>query len=159
MIKIEVVQDNNLWEKKIRKPKLFFKKLIGFFPEVYQFKKKQTTLTLLLSNNKYIKKLNYKFKNKNKPTDVLSFPYYTKKNMKKYFKEKKIYLGDIAISYEYIFLKNNSYLSNKEILIKTFIHGFLHLLGFDHKKIKEFKKMNLTENKIYNRIISKIDKI
>jgi len=49
-------------------------------------------------------------------------------------------------------------LSNQKVLIKTFIHGFLHLLGFDHNKIKEFNKMNLTEKKIYNRIISKIDK-
>ena len=158
MIKIEVVQDNNLWEKKIKKPKLFFNKLISFFPNVYQFKKKHTILTLLLSNNNYIKKLNYKFRNKNKPTDVLSFPYHAKKELKKYFKEKKIYLGDIAISYEYIFIKKNKYLSNQKVLIKTFIHGFLHLLGFDHNKIKEFKKMNSTEKKIYNRIISKIDK-
>ena len=158
MIKIEVVQDNNLWKKKIKKPKLFFNKLISFFPNVYKFKKKHTILTLLLSNNNYIKKLNYKFRNKNKPTDVLSFPYHAKKELKKYFKEKKIYLGDIAISYEYIFIKKNKCLSNQKVLIKTFIHGFLHLLGFDHNKIKEFNKMYLTEKKIYNRIISKIDK-
>ena len=67
----------------------------------------------------------------------MSFPYHAKKELKKYFKEKKIYLGDIAISYEYIFIKKNKCLSNQKVLIKTFIHGFLHLLGFDHNKIKE----------------------
>ena len=36
-------------------------------------------------------------------------------------------------------LENENFFNNKEILIKKFIHGFLHLLGFDHKKNKDFK--------------------
>ena len=68
-------------------------------------------------------------------------------NDKKELRKKEIYLGDIIISYQYIFPnKQNS------ILEKTFIHGFLHLLGFDHKKIKDFKIMNREENKILNSI-------
>ena len=157
MINVEVVQDNNLWKKKIKKPEVFFKKIINFFPKSYKFKKKDISFTLLLSKNHYIKKLNHKFRNKNKPTDVLSFPYYKKKDLIKYLKEKKIYLGDIAISYEYIFLKNNSYLSNKEMLIKTFIHGFLHLLGFDHKKNKDYSKMLKEENLLFKSVQSKIN--
>ena len=54
---------------------------------------------MLLSNTKEIKKLNSKFRKKNKSTDVLSFPFYNKKNLKKKLKnEKEIYLGDIIIN-------------------------------------------------------------
>ena len=77
----------------------------------------------------------------------MSFPSFIKTDLKKELKKKEIYLGDIIISYQYIF-------PNKKIFIleMTFIHGFLHLLGFDHKKIKDFKIMNREENKILNSI-------
>ena len=159
MIKINVEVNNKPWHKKIKNPKKYLgKKLKKISKIIPFFEKKNITFTIFLTNSLGIKKLNKKFRRQNKPTDVLSFPYHAKKELKKYFKEKKIYLGDIAISYEYIFIKKNKCLSNQKVLIKTFIHGFLHLLGFDHNKIKEFNKMYLTEKKIYNRIISKIDK-
>ena len=44
----------------------------------------------------------------------------------------------------------------KEKIIKTFIHGFLHLLGFDHVKNKDYLKMLKEEEKIYKSVISKI---
>ena len=64
------------------------------FPKKYRFINKKAYLTLLLSNNK-IKILNKKFRNKNKHTDILSFPFKIKK-------KKKIYLGDLIISYNYM---------------------------------------------------------
>ena len=45
----------------------------------------------------------------------------------------------------------------KDRVIKTFIHGFLHLLGFDHTNEKDYKKMIKEENKIYQEVISKIN--
>ena len=48
-----------------------------------------------------MKYLNKKFRKKNKSTDVLSFPFYSVKELKKN-KDKKIYLGDIAISYQFV---------------------------------------------------------
>ena len=45
----------------------------------------------------------------------------------------------------------------KEKIIKTFIHGFLHLLGFDHIKNIDYKKMLREEDKIYKSVISKIN--
>ena len=54
--------------------------------------------TVFLTKNKTIKKLNKKFRKQNKPTDVLSFPFDNKITKR----EKKIYLGDIAISYEIV---------------------------------------------------------
>ena len=157
MINVEVVQDNNLWGKKIKKPEIFFKKIISFFPKSFKFKKKKISFTILLSKNNFIKKLNYQFRKKNKPTNVLTFPNYKKKDLKKFLKKKKIYVGDIVISYEYIFKKKYNSFNNKEILIKTFIHGFLHLLGFNHKKNKDFKIMTYKEIKIFNSVNSKID--
>ena len=44
----------------------------------------------------------------------------------------------------------------KKKVIKTFIHGFLHLLGFDHIKSKDYNKMCKEEQKIYQTVIKKI---
>ena len=74
MISIEVFSEEKAWSKKLRKKELFFKEICNFFPKKYRFPNKKITLSLLLSNNKCIKKLNKNFRNKNKPTDILSFP-------------------------------------------------------------------------------------
>ncbi|MDB2515297.1 rRNA maturation RNase YbeY, partial [Candidatus Pelagibacter bacterium] len=97
MINVDVVSESNLWEKKIKKKNYFFNSVVDLFPKKYRFIRKRVCLTLLLSNNKNIKKLNKKFRNKNKSTDVLSFPSETKINLK-----KSSYLGDIVISYEFM---------------------------------------------------------
>lgn len=153
MINVGIVSDNKLWNKKIKKSSIFFNKLVKFFPKKYQFKDKKVSLTLLLSNNQNIKKLNKKFRKKNKPTDILSFPFEKKFNI-----NKNLYLGDIVISYEFInvpiFITN---LEFKKKLVKTFIHGFLHLLNYDHIKLKDYKKMIKEEFKIYNFVSKKID--
>ena len=147
MISVNVLVDHKKWKKSLNKPQLFFDKILRHFPKKYFFSNKKVNFTLLLSNNTNIKKLNYKFRKKNNHTDVLSFPSFIKTDLKKELKKKEIYLGDIIISYQYIF-------PNKKNLIleMTFIHGFLHLLGFDHKKIKDLKIMNKEENKILNSI-------
>ena len=151
MINIEVVSDNNLWNKKIEKD-LFFKNLIKFFPKKYRFIKKNVSLTILLSNSKNIKKLNQKFRNKDKATDILSFPSEKKFNVK-----KNSYLGDIILSYEFINKpKKITNLEFKKKVAQIFIHGFLHLLGYDHIKLKDFKKMIKEEEKIFKYINTKI---
>jgi probable rRNA maturation factor len=45
----------------------------------------------------------------------------------------------------------------KEKVVKTFIHGFLHLLGFDHIKLKDYRKMLKEEQNIYQSVIKKIN--
>ena len=153
MINVEIVSDNKLWNKKLKKASIFFNKLVKFFPKKYQFKGKKVSLTLLLSNNQNIKKLNKKFRKKNKPTDILSFPFEKKFNVK-----KNLYLGDIIISYEFINIPiKKTNLEFKDKLVKTFIHGFLHLLNYDHIKLKDYKKMIKEELKIYNFINKKIE--
>ena len=155
MINIDVVSESNLWTGKIKKPHFFFNSLVRVFPKKYRFIKKKVSLTILLSNNKNIKKLNKKFRNKNKSTDVLSFPSEKKLNIK-----KSSYIGDIIISYEFMNKpKILSTLEFKSKVTKIFIHSFLHLLGYDHIKLKDFRKMLLEEEKIYKTITTKIAKL
>ena len=155
MINIDVVSESNLWSKKIKQADVFFKSLVKVFPKKYRFIKKKVGLTILLSNNKNIKKLNKKFRNKNKATDVLSFPSEKKINIK-----KSSYIGDIVISYDYMNRpKVSSVPAFKNRVTKVFIHGFLHLLGYDHIKLKDFKVMLVEEEKIYQTIKKKIVKI
>ena len=153
MININVFSEEKAWSKRLRKKELFFKQICKLFPKKYQFPYKKISLTLLLSNNKSIKKLNKNFRNKNKSTDVLSFP------LSKKIKISKItYIGDIIISYDYMNKpKSHNLKIFRERVIKTFIHGFLHLLGFDHIKDKDFKKMLNEEERLYKSVISKIN--
>ena len=148
MIKVNVFSEENSWSKKIKKKEKIFNQVCKHFPKKYRFIKKKAFLTLLLSNNQKIKILNKKFRNKNKHTDILSFPFDKKE---KKLKEK--YLGDIIISYNYMNKPRN--LSNKQFLEKTvriFIHGFLHLLGYDHIKNRDYKEMLNEEEKIFKSI-------
>ena len=148
MISIDVVSESILWNKKIKKIDVFFNSLVKAFPKKYRFIKKNVSLTVLLSNNKNIKRLNKKFRNKNKPTDVLSFPSAKKINIK-----KSTYIGDITVSYEFMNKPNTlSVLEFKSKVTKVFIHGFLHLLGYDHIKSKDFKEMLIEEENIYQTI-------
>ena len=152
MISVDVVSESNLWSNKIKKPYIFFNALVKVFPKKYRFINKKVSLTILLSNNKNIKELNKKFRNKNQSTDVLSFPSEKKINIK-----KSPYIGDIVVSYEFMNKpKDLSVLEFKRKVTKIFIHGFLHLLGYDHIKLKDFKVMLIEEEKIYQAIKKRI---
>jgi len=152
MINAEILIDSVNWKKKLKNTDLFFNKILKSFPKKYQFNRKKVILTVLLSNNKKIKQLNKKFRKKDKPTDILSFPF-GKKISKSIF-----YLGDIIISYDFINKpKSLNIFQFKDKLAKIFIHGFLHLVGFDHIKDSEFKKMNKEELKIYNLVKKKFE--
>ena len=154
MIKINVLSEEKAWSSKLRKKEFFFNQVSNFFPKKYKFPNKKISLNLLLSNNRSIKKLNKQFRNKNKSTDVLSFPF-----SKRIKLSKETYIGDIIISYDFMNKPKSQNIKNfKEKIIKTFIHGFLHLLGFDHTKNIDYKKMHREENKIYKLVISKISK-
>ena len=151
MININVFSEEKTQSKRIKNKKLFFKKICNSFPKKYRLINKKISLTLLLSNNKNIKKLNKNFRNKNKPTDILSFPF---KNKAKILKET--YIGDIIISYNFIDKpKSQKRKVFEDKLIKVFIHGYLHLLGFDHLKNKDYLKMLKEENRIYQSVTSK----
>ena len=144
MTSVDVVLDHYLWKKKIKNPKVYIKKKLNKLNKLNFLKKKPKNHTIYLTSNKKMKVLNKKFRNKNKSTDVLSFPFYDKINNK-----KNLYLGDIAISYEII----NKRSKNSNFYLefdKMWIHGYLHLLGHKHKKKKDFIKMKKLEDLILN---------
>tara|TARA_B100000242_G_C42772734_1_gene359862 strand:+ start:102 stop:560 length:459 start_codon:yes stop_codon:yes gene_type:complete len=150
MIESEVLVESKNWKKIIKNPSRLISNSLKKFPDEYKFNKKKVQITVLLTNNKRIKFLNKRFRKKNKSTDILSFPFFEKKNLKKVIKLKKFYLGDIVISYEDFIKKNKS---NYEIsFIKIFIHGFLHLLKFDHISDNDYLIMNKVENQIFKKI-------
>tara|TARA_B100000963_G_scaffold306326_1_gene280927 strand:- start:56 stop:517 length:462 start_codon:yes stop_codon:yes gene_type:complete len=152
MINVNVFSEEKAWSKRLKNKELFFKKVCRAFPEKYKYSNKKLSLTLLLSNNNNIKKLNKSFRRKNKPTDILSFPSDEKIKIL-----KNTYLGDIIISYNYVDKPKSQDLKLfKEKVIKIFIHGFLHLLGFDHKNNKDYSKMLREENLLYKSVKSKL---
>ena len=152
MISVEVVSDERNWSKKIKKKEVFFHSICKSFPKKYKFINRKISLTLLLSNNENIKKLNKKFRNKNKATDVLSFPSYSKKDLKNLIKkEKKIYLGDIILNLNKIKNKNNIN-KFKDEFNYLWIHGLVHLFGYKHKLNKDFKKMRKIEKNYFQYI-------
>ncbi len=151
MIKVNVEVNNKPWHKKIKNPNMYFgKKLKAISKIIPFFKKKNVIFTIFLTNSLYIKKLNKKFRKQNKPTDVLSFPFFSQKKFK-LSKEKNIYIGDIATCYEIINIrskKTNFFLE----FDKVWVHGLLHLLGYNHIKNKDYFKMNRIEKRILNSI-------
>ena len=144
MIKIHVVVDFPKWKKKIKNLKNYFKIKQRKFNTKINPSKKKKEFTVFLTNNLRMKKLNNKFRKINKPTDVLSFPLKIKK-------KKIFYLGDIAISYEIVNKRSLKSLFDHE-LDKMWIHGYLHLSGYDHIKNKDFKKMSKKENLIFKQL-------
>tara|TARA_B100001063_G_C16653442_1_gene497167 strand:+ start:44 stop:511 length:468 start_codon:yes stop_codon:yes gene_type:complete len=153
MIKINVITNNASWLQYIKKPSYYLDKKINKINlNNKQFKKNFFFCTLLLSDNKEIKYLNNKFRKKNRATDVLSFPFQTKKDLKKKIKqEREIYLGDIIINLNKIKNKNKI----KKFIIefdRLWIHGLVHLFGHDHKTNKDFFLMNKIEKKYHNLI-------
>ena len=102
------------------------------------------TLSLAFVGKEEIKKLNKKFRKKNKATDVLSFKLNEGNS-----------LGEIIICPEVVKENAKKYLpagrqadAFKKEMIKVFVHGILHLLGYDHEKSeKEAKTMELKQNK------------
>ena len=148
MIKVNVLLKNISWKKHIKNPALYVSNKVRLLNKKNKLYKKNILLfTILLSGPYYIKKLNKKFRKKNKSTDVLSFPSYSKKDLKNLIKkEKKIYLGDIIVNLNKIKNKNdiNKF---KEEFNYLWIHGLVHLFGYKHKLNNDFNKMKKIEKK------------
>ena len=151
MIRVNVEINSKSWNKKIKNPKKYFSEKLKKISKIIKFfKDKNITFTILLTNSLNMKKLNNKFRNQNTSTDVLSFPFLSSNNLK-FVTQKKIYIGDIAVSYEII----NSRSKKKNFFLefdKVWVHGLLHLIGYNHIKNKDYFKMSKFEKRILNSI-------
>ena len=146
MIKVNVILDKIIWKKKIKYPDYYLKKKFNKLLNKFKITSNVQEISIFLTNSEKMRQLNLRFRKKNKPTDVLSFPInIVKKNIG--------YLGDIAIGYEIVNKRSKKSNFNYEF-DKMWVHGYLHLLGYDHKKIREFEKMYKLEKKILNYIES-----
>ena len=144
MIKIHVVVDSLKWKKKIKDIESYFKLKQKKFNTFFNSSKKINEFTIFLTTNVKMKNLNNKFRKINKPTDVLSFPL----NIKL---DRNTYLGDIAICFEIVNKRSKESFFDHE-LDKMWIHGYLHLKGYNHVKNTDFKKMFKKEDLIFKQL-------
>ena len=144
MIKIHVVVDSLKWKKKIKDIESYFKLKQKKFNTFFNSSKKINEFTIFLTTNVKMKNLNNKFRKINKPTDVLSFPL----NIKL---DRNTYLGDIAICFEIVNKRSKESFFDHE-LDKMWIHGYLHLKGYNHIKNTDFKKMFKKEDLIFKQL-------
>ena len=148
MIKINTISNNKSWKRYLKNPNSYIQNKINKLNKRFKkYKKNILFCTLVLTGSSEIRKLNKNFRKKNKSTDVLSFPFHTKKEFKKKIKiDKEIYLGDIVINISKIKNKANE-MNFKTEFNKLWIHGLTHLFGYDHKKYLDFIKMTKIEKK------------
>jgi len=101
---------------------------------------KRAEITVVLADDALIRQLNHEFRGKNKPTNILSFP-------------GGDHLGDLVLALETI--EREAVEQGKTVKNHTkhlLVHGTLHLLGFDHEREKDAKKMEALEVKILKKL-------
>jgi len=143
MVELEI---NQKLGKKI--PKIFWLKLASKTLKLLK-NKNQLKISLAIISEAEIKKYNKIYLGHNRVTDVLSFG---EKQVRSKFPDDKNFLGEILICYTQAArqAKKNGQ-AIKEELALLFVHGLLHLLGYDHQKIKEAVIMKeLEENILIN---------
>ena len=114
---------------------LIEKKIITFFLKKYVRNKslltKKKELTVVFLSSKQMQKINKKFRNINKPTDILSFESHDPSSF-----------GELLLCYEVLksqALRHRHSISNE--IVYMLIHGILHLLGYDHELSKKEEKL------------------
>lgn len=114
-------------------------------------------VSILLTTNRSIRKFNKLFRGKDKPTDVLSFPFYAKLKPGQRINartEEDRYLGDIVISLEYAMKDAPITWARpfRDHLVVLIAHGIAHLLGHDHLTDAQWKLMQKEEQKLLKSI-------
>jgi probable rRNA maturation factor len=147
-IKIDISTPYLQWkkEKDVNKKHilLVLKRILSIYPNFNSID--SIELSILLTNNIEITKLNLMHRDKEEDTNILSFPDSEELLYKKNILNGDIYLGDLALSYNKIIEeskeRNISFYNHFTHLI---IHGILHLLGYDHKEEIEAQEMESLE--------------
>ena len=114
-------------------------------------------ITITLTNNENIKIINKEYRNIDRATDVLSFPMFEKEELDKKIRNKDFLhediLGDIIISVEKVREQAEEYgHSFERELSYMVVHGFYHLMGYDHMEEEEKVEMRKKEDKILNEL-------
>ena len=120
-------------------------------------------LSIMLTNNEYIKRVNNDYRQIDKETDVLSFPMFEKNEIDEIVKNQNKFpikeaLGDIIISVEKVKEQAEEYNHSFEReLAYMIVHGFYHLMGYDHIEENDKKIMREKEEKILQELNIKRD--
>ncbi len=109
-------------------------------------------LNILITTNRTVKKYNHQYRDKNKATDILSFPYHTELKAGEKIQVKSDddqAIGDIIIALEYVY-KNRHNLEGTfvERMDRMLVHGICHCLGYDHMVDEDYKVMYALEKKL-----------
>ena len=135
-IKLEItIQNQKLWKDL---GNIFCTMALDILSKIIEDKnQRKTSISILLTDDLYIKKINKKWRKSKKATNVLSFP------VSKQFKEEGyFFIGDIVLSYETILseckLREKTF---KDHFLHLLVHGFLHLLGYNHDNKRNEKEM------------------
>jgi probable rRNA maturation factor len=147
---LEIIFDDKRWKKILKLQARLEKATAVTLAQLPKRLRFAVSVNLLLTNDKTVQKLNRDFRGLDKPTNVLSFPQFelselTKKGKGRLPRE----VGDIIIGYQYIVVESKK---NHKMLINhathLFIHGLLHLFGYDHISDKDANRMERLEKKI-----------
>ena len=138
--------ENPKWKKEFPEHKKIISNAMKKTFQIENINYKNNHISVLLTSDNTIKDLNFKYRNKNKATNVLAFSVQE-------LIEKKNYVGDLAISLEKIIFESNKYkIKKNQYLSKITIHGILHLLGYDHVNDDDYEVMNKIEDRIINEL-------
>ena len=148
---IDFFFEENLGFKNKRIKKIIEETTNLVISELHSGKKKEFYISILLTDDRRIKKMNLKYRKINKSTNVLSFP----QNVERQFKPAKslLILGDIVISLEKIRMESIAQgkgFSNH--LAHMVVHSILHLFGYKHKNEREAKIMEKKEINILSKL-------
>lgn len=109
-------------------------------------------LGIWLTTDKTVQKYNALYRNQDKPTDILSFPYHPELKAGKRIKvqeDEDKNIGDLIISVPYVFRNSKNLPGDFQTRMqRLLVHGICHCLGYDHIKDSDYRKMIALENKI-----------
>ena len=118
-----------------------------------KIEKTQLIITITLTVPENIRQINKQYRKIDKETDVLSFPMFEKEELENKIENNEFQtedvLGDIIISIEQVKKQAEEYEHSFEReLSYLVVHGFYHLMGYDHIKEKDKEEMRKKEDKI-----------
>jgi probable rRNA maturation factor len=149
-VKLELVVKSALWQKR-RTAKSVIKKAISAAAKAASTAPAE--LAIVLSNDSGIQALNRNWRGKDRPTNVLSFPAAPAVARSGKARLPSPYIGDIVIAYQTT--AREAVAEGKPFdhhLAHLAVHGFLHLLGYDHENDRDAETMENLERRILRRL-------
>ena len=138
-----MIEINNLTNEKLKE----IDELDAYTKYLLDYMKIDASFSVIIVDNEKIHEINKKYRNIDRPTDVISFALEEDEN----YEVKERLLGDIYISIDKVYEQAKEYdHSVKRELFFLVTHGFLHLLGYDHMKKEDEEIMFPLQEKILN---------